>query len=203
MLPRSWRRPVSLYSSKLFRNVIATIWACRARLSEAPTRRPRSATAVPGSARSNGSIRRRPSGCLAPARWLLLAVTGGRVAWPAAGGAMVAARRLARTPASAVFAVSNGDTPRRAVRWPCARRRCAPTSSGAGWPFGMVPALCALLRRTRPRNALRARSRLSSLPYGLRTPPRTTAAASLSTTIFRGLASLGLPLWFSCIRPRY
>ena len=192
-----------LCSSKLYPNVIATIWAYRARLSVAPLRRPRSATAVPGSARSNDSLRRRPSGCLAPARWLLLAVTGGQVAWPAAGGAMVAARRLARTPASTVFAVSNGDTPRRTVQWPCGRRRCAPTSSGAGWPSGTVSASCALLRRTRPMHALRDRSRLSSLPFGLRPPPRTTAAVSLPTTTFRGLAPLGLPLLSSCPRPRY
>ena len=203
MRPRSWKRPTYRYSSSLCPSVTATIWVCRARLFAPPTRRPRSATAVPGSARSNGSIRRRPplsrrgSGRLAPSRWLLLAAMGGRAAWPAAGGAMVAARRLARTPASAVFAVSNVDTSRRAVRLPCARRRCAPTSSGAGWPFGMASALCAYLRRTRPRNALWARSRLSSLPCGLQMPPRTTAAASLSTTMFRGLARLGL-LWSTC-----
>ena len=207
MRPRSWRRPASLYSSSLCPNVIATIWVCRARLFAPPTRRPRSATAVPGSARSNGSIRQRPplsprgSGRLAPSRWLLLAAMGGRVALPAAGGAMVAAHRLVRTPASAVFAVSNVDTSRWAVWLACTRQRCATTSSGAGWPFGMAFALCALPRRTRLRNALWARSRLSSLPRGLRLLPRTTAAASLLTTTFRGLARLGLLLSTSCLHP--
>ena len=106
---------------------------------------------------------------------------------------MVAVRRRACTPASAVFVASNVDTPRRAVRWPCARRRCAPMSSGAGWPFATRSALCALRPRTRLTFALWARSRLSSLPCGRRRTPRTTAS-SLLTTRLRGLALLGL-LW--------